>query len=55
MNDVNDILDNAVRGPENAKRHIERIIGQLISGEQDGYCFALGPPGVGKTSLIEKD
>ena len=55
MNDVNDILDNAVHGHENAKRHIERIIGQWISGDQDGYCFGFeGPPGVGKTSLARK-
>ena len=33
-----------------AKRHIERVIGQWITGKQTGYCFGFeGPPGVGKT------
>lgn len=55
MSNVKDILDSAVHGHSNAKRHIERIIGQWISGDQDGYCFGFeGPPGVGKTSLARK-
>ena len=55
MSNVKDILDSAVHGHLNAKRHIERIIGQWISGDQDGYCFGFeGPPGVGKTSLARK-
>ena len=38
-----------------AKRQIERIIGQWITGKQSGYCFGFeGPPGVGKTSLAKK-
>ena len=37
------------------KRQIERVIGQWITGKQSGYCFGFeGPPGVGKTSLLEK-
>lgn len=48
-------LDNAVHGHDNAKRQIERIIGQWINGEQSGYCFGFeGPPGIGKTSLVKK-
>tara|TARA_B100001142_G_scaffold119904_1_gene121908 strand:+ start:8582 stop:11839 length:3258 start_codon:yes stop_codon:yes gene_type:complete len=48
-------LDEAVHGHKNAKRQVERIIGQWISGEQTGYCFGFeGPPGVGKTSLARK-
>jgi endopeptidase La len=52
---TNDVLDNAVHGHTNAKRQLERIIGQWINGEQTGYCFGFeGPPGVGKTSLAKK-
>jgi ATP-dependent Lon protease len=52
MSEVKVTLDKAVHGHEKAKKQIERIIGQWINGEQDGYCFGFeGPPGVGKTSL----
>ena len=55
INNVNTILDNSVYGHQNAKRHIQRIIGQWINGENHGYCFGFeGPPGVGKTSLSKK-
>ena len=48
-------LDKAVHGHENAKRSLERIIGQWINGDSSGYCFGFeGPPGVGKTSLAKK-
>ena len=51
----NQILENAVHGHQNAKRQIERIIGQWMNGEQSGYCFGFeGPPGVGKTSLAKE-
>jgi hypothetical protein len=58
MNDyiknVKKILDKSVHGHENAKRQIERIIGQWISGKQTGYCFGFeGAPGIGKTSLAK--
>ena len=50
-----DILDDAVYGHSDAKRQIERVVGQWIAGEEDGYCFGFeGPPGVGKTSLARK-
>jgi len=53
--DVKKVLDDAVYGHNKAKKQIERIIGQWINGEQDGYCFGFeGPPGVGKTSLAKK-
>lgn len=52
MSEVKVTLDKAVHGHDKAKKQIERIIGQWINGEQDGYCFGFeGPPGVGKTSL----
>jgi ATP-dependent Lon protease len=53
--DVKKVLDTAVYGHDKAKKQIERIIGQWLNGEQDGYCFGFeGPPGVGKTSLGKK-
>ena len=55
MVDVKVTLDKAVHGHEKAKKQIERIIGQWINGEQDGYCFGFeGAPGIGKTSLAKK-
>jgi ATP-dependent Lon protease len=55
MNDVKITLDKAVHGHEKAKKQIERIIGQWINGEQDGYCFGFeGAPGIGKTSLAKR-
>jgi len=54
MDNVKITLNKAVYGHEKAKKQIERIIGQWINGEQDGYCFGFeGPAGVGKTSLAK--
>tara|TARA_Y100000591_G_scaffold271775_1_gene247044 strand:+ start:2891 stop:6163 length:3273 start_codon:yes stop_codon:yes gene_type:complete len=53
--DIHDSLDKSIYGHKKAKRQIERVIGQWITGEQRGYCFGFeGPPGVGKTSLARK-
>ena len=55
IEDTNAILDRSVYGHKNAKKSIERIIGQWINGETSGYCFGFeGAPGVGKTSLAKK-
>jgi ATP-dependent Lon protease len=55
MDEVKSTLDKAVHGHDKAKKQIERIIGQWLNGEQDGYCFGFeGPPGVGKTSLAKR-
>ena len=55
MNQITKVLDDSVYGHSKAKRQIERVIGQWITGEQSGYCFGFeGPPGVGKTSLARK-
>ena len=55
MSEITNVLDKSVYGHIKAKRQIERVIGQWITGEQSGYCFGFeGPPGVGKTSLARK-
>jgi len=55
MKDVRESLDKAVYGHEKAKKQVERIIGQWLNGQQDGYCFGFeGPPGIGKTSLAKQ-
>ena len=55
MSEITNVLDKSVYGHNNAKRQIERVIGQWITGKQSGYCFGFeGPPGVGKTSLARK-
>jgi len=55
MNQVKMTLDKAVHGHEKAKKQVERIIGQWINGQQDGYCFGFeGAPGIGKTSLAKR-
>ena len=55
ITDVKSQLEDAVHGHNNAKRQLQRIIGQWLNGEQKGYCFGFeGPPGVGKTSLAKK-
>ena len=52
---VHTILDDAIYGHQLAKRQVERVIGQWISGEQTGYTLGFeGPPGVGKTSLAKE-
>jgi len=54
ISNVKEVLDKSVHGHNEAKNQIERIIGQWINGEQDGYCFGFeGAPGVGKTSLAK--
>ena len=55
MSNVKSTLDDAVHGHDDAKRQVERIIGQWINGEKSGYCFGFeGAPGIGKTSLAKK-
>ena len=55
MENVETILDKSVYGHLEAKRQIQRIIGQWINGTNSGHCFGFeGPPGVGKTSLAKK-
>ena len=52
---VRSILNDSVHGHDEAKLQVERIIGQWINGEMNGYCFGFeGPPGTGKTSFAKK-
>ena len=54
INNITPILNESVYGHANAKKQIERIIGQWINGSMSGYCFGFeGAPGVGKTSLAK--
>lgn len=54
LKNINETLENSVYGHLDAKRQLERIIGQWITGKQSGYCFGFeGSPGVGKTSLAK--
>lgn len=54
MAGVRERLDESVYGHVDAKRQVERIIGQWITGKDGGYCLGFeGPPGVGKTSLAK--
>ncbi len=54
ISNIRRTLDNSIYGHEKAKRQLERVIGQWITGKQTGYCFGFeGPPGVGKTSLAK--
>lgn len=55
IENIKETLDKAVYGQNKAKKQIERIIGQWINGEQNGYCFGFeGAPGIGKTSLAKR-
>ena len=55
MNNVTDILTEAVHGHDKAKRQIHRVLAQWINGESKGYCFGFeGPPGTGKTTFAKK-
>jgi len=55
MKNVTATLEQSVYGHSNAKKQIERIIGQWLNGDLTGYSIGFeGPPGVGKTSLAKK-
>ena len=55
MKEVRTILDTVVYGHTNAKKQLERIIGQWINGNgQDSHVIGFeGNPGVGKTTLAK--
>ena len=51
---VRKTLDECVYGHEDAKIHIERLVGQWINGKITGTVFGFqGPPGIGKTTLAK--
>jgi ATP-dependent Lon protease len=55
INTVDTTLEKSVHGHKQAKRQLQRIIGQWLNGEQKGHCFGFeGAPGVGKTTLAKK-
>jgi ATP-dependent Lon protease len=55
MGNVKSILDESVYGHEKAKKQVERIIGQWVSGNDNtGYVLGFeGSPGIGKTTLAK--
>ena len=57
MTEVKTTLDKVVYGHENAKKQIERVIGQWINGDIDGGTSHIlgfeGNPGIGKTTLAK--
>jgi ATP-dependent Lon protease len=55
MDNVKSILDDSVYGHEKAKKQVERIIGQWVSGNDNtGYVLGFeGAPGIGKTTLAK--
>ena len=55
IENIDDILNEAIYSQRDAKNEIKRIIGQWINGKITGYCLGFeGPPGIGKTSLAKK-
>jgi hypothetical protein len=55
MISIKSILDESVYGHEKAKKQVERIIGQWVSGNDNtGYVLGFeGAPGIGKTTLAK--
>ncbi len=55
LDEVDDLLDDAVYGHKQTKRELKRLIGQWINGKVEGNVIGLcGPPGVGKTSFAKR-
>jgi ATP-dependent Lon protease len=54
MGYVKTTLNSCVYGHENAKKQVERVIGQWMNGQQKGYVLGFeGNPGTGKTTLAK--
>ena len=54
LDTVQSTLENCVHGHEEAKLHVQRLIGQWMNGSRSGSVFGFqGPPGTGKTTLAK--
>jgi hypothetical protein len=55
LEEVDNILDDAVYGHKHTKKELKRLIGQWINGKIEGNVIGLcGPPGTGKTSFAKR-
>ena len=55
LNQVQETLEKAVHGHQEAKIQVRRLLAQWICGGQSGMVIGLqGPPGNGKTTLIKQ-
>ncbi len=55
LDDVDNILNDAVYGHKHTKQELKRLIGQWINGKVEGNVIGLcGPPGIGKTSFAKR-
>ncbi len=55
LDEIDNVLNEAVHGHKETKRDMKRLIGQWLNGKIEGNVIGLcGPPGVGKTSFAKR-